>query len=211
MVHCEFDTAFGAHGRPLAPQRQRQSEGRGPSVRPGGPKEVSQGPEPPPGGALLGTVAAVRSVRGLARGLGSPVRVHARRITDLATRRRGRAAAGGACGAGSRRRQYEAAFETSDEPNADARLSEANERVATRARWLEWVDQQLEPSQIDRASEEDVEMSTSAIPTGSATARELHRADGYRHWSRNRSPGAHRPRDASRRSPPRPMGEQSGR
>ena len=42
---------------------------------------------------------------------------------------------------GRRRRQYEAAFETSDEPNAYARLSEANERVATRARWLEWVDQ----------------------------------------------------------------------
>ena len=42
---------------------------------------------------------------------------------------------------GRRRRHYEAAFETSDEPNAHARLSEANERVATRARWLEWVDQ----------------------------------------------------------------------
>ena len=40
-----------------------------------------------------------------------------------------------------RRRQYEAAFETSLEPNADARLSEANERVATRGRWLEWIDQ----------------------------------------------------------------------
>jgi hypothetical protein len=42
---------------------------------------------------------------------------------------------------GRRRRHYEAAFETSDEPNAHARLSEANERVATRARWLEWIDQ----------------------------------------------------------------------
>jgi hypothetical protein len=42
---------------------------------------------------------------------------------------------------GRRRRQYEAAFETSDEPNAHARLSEANERVATRASWLEWIDQ----------------------------------------------------------------------
>jgi hypothetical protein len=42
---------------------------------------------------------------------------------------------------GRRRRQYEAAFETSDEPNAYVRLCEANERVATRARWLEWVDQ----------------------------------------------------------------------
>jgi hypothetical protein len=42
---------------------------------------------------------------------------------------------------GRRRRQYEAAFETSDEPNAYVRLSEANARVATRARWLEWVDQ----------------------------------------------------------------------
>jgi hypothetical protein len=40
---------------------------------------------------------------------------------------------------GRRRRQYEAAFETSDESNAHARLSAANERVATRARWLEWI------------------------------------------------------------------------
>ena len=42
---------------------------------------------------------------------------------------------------GRRRRQYEAAFESSDEPNAYVRLSEANERVAARARWLQWVDQ----------------------------------------------------------------------
>ena len=42
---------------------------------------------------------------------------------------------------GRRRSQYEAAFETSDERNAYVRLCEANERVATRARWLEWVDQ----------------------------------------------------------------------
>ena len=42
---------------------------------------------------------------------------------------------------GRRRRQYEAAFETSLERNAYVRLCEANERVATRARWLEWVDQ----------------------------------------------------------------------
>jgi hypothetical protein len=41
---------------------------------------------------------------------------------------------------GRRRRQYEAAFETSDERSAYVRLCEANERVATRARWLEWVD-----------------------------------------------------------------------
>ena len=40
-----------------------------------------------------------------------------------------------------RRHQYEAEFETSLEPNAYARLCEANEGVATRARWLEWVDQ----------------------------------------------------------------------
>ena len=43
---------------------------------------------------------------------------------------------------GRRRRRYEATFETSDEPNAHARLSEANELVATRVRWLEWIDQQ---------------------------------------------------------------------
>ena len=49
----------------------------------------------------------------------------------------------GALAEQSRRgRQYEAAFETSDEPNAYARLCAANERVVTRARWLEWVDQQ---------------------------------------------------------------------
>ena len=42
---------------------------------------------------------------------------------------------------GRRRHQYEAAFETSLEPSAYVRLCEANERVATRARWLEWVDQ----------------------------------------------------------------------
>jgi hypothetical protein len=40
-----------------------------------------------------------------------------------------------------RRRQYEAEFEPSLEPSAYARLCEANERVATRARWLEWIDQ----------------------------------------------------------------------
>lgn len=40
-----------------------------------------------------------------------------------------------------RRRQYEAASETSLEPDAHSRLCEANERVATRARWLEWIDQ----------------------------------------------------------------------
>jgi hypothetical protein len=47
----------------------------------------------------------------------------------------------GALAERGRRRQYEAAFETSLELNAYVRLCEANERVATRARWLEWVDQ----------------------------------------------------------------------
>jgi len=42
---------------------------------------------------------------------------------------------------GRRRRQYEAASDTPQEPNAYVRLCEANERVATRARWLEWIDQ----------------------------------------------------------------------
>jgi hypothetical protein len=42
---------------------------------------------------------------------------------------------------GRRRLEYEAAFETSDERNAYVRLCEANEGAATRARWLEWVDQ----------------------------------------------------------------------
>jgi hypothetical protein len=42
---------------------------------------------------------------------------------------------------GRRRRQYEAAFETSLELNGYVRLCEANELVATRVRWLEWIDQ----------------------------------------------------------------------
>ena len=42
---------------------------------------------------------------------------------------------------GRRRRQYEAASDTPLEPNAYVRLCEANERVATRERWLEWIDQ----------------------------------------------------------------------
>ena len=42
---------------------------------------------------------------------------------------------------GRRHRQYEAAVETSLELNAYVRLCEANERVATRERWLQWVDQ----------------------------------------------------------------------
>ena len=40
-----------------------------------------------------------------------------------------------------RRRRHEAALGTSLEPNAHARLCEANERVATRKKWLEWIDQ----------------------------------------------------------------------
>jgi hypothetical protein len=40
-----------------------------------------------------------------------------------------------------RRGQYEAASDTSLEPNAYARLCEAKQRVATRGRWLEWIDQ----------------------------------------------------------------------
>jgi hypothetical protein len=39
------------------------------------------------------------------------------------------------------RHQYEAAFETSLELDAYVRLCEANERVVTRTRWLEWIDQ----------------------------------------------------------------------
>lgn len=40
-----------------------------------------------------------------------------------------------------RHHQHEAAVGTSLEPSAHIRLCEANERVATRARWLEWIDQ----------------------------------------------------------------------
>jgi hypothetical protein len=39
------------------------------------------------------------------------------------------------------RYEVEAAFETALERSACARLCEANERVATRKRWLEWIDQ----------------------------------------------------------------------
>lgn len=42
---------------------------------------------------------------------------------------------------GRRRRHYEAASDTPLEANAYVRLCEANERVATRERWLEWIDQ----------------------------------------------------------------------
>jgi hypothetical protein len=52
-----------------------------------------------------------------------------------------------------RRHQYEASIGTSLEPNAHLRLSEANERVATRARWLEWLDQHGDGGDSD-ASEE---------------------------------------------------------
>jgi hypothetical protein len=56
---------------------------------------------------------------------------------------------------GRRRRQCEAAFETSLEPNAysllcEALLCEANERVATRARWLEWIDQRWDRGRSTR-------------------------------------------------------------
>jgi hypothetical protein len=42
---------------------------------------------------------------------------------------------------GRRRREYEAASDTPLEPNAYVRLCEANEQVATRESWLEWIDQ----------------------------------------------------------------------
>jgi hypothetical protein len=90
-----------------------------------------------------------------------------------------------------RRHQYEAAVETSLEPNAYARLCEANERVVTRARWLEWIDQHcdrgLRPREIDSASEEDEMTSTASKPSESKPSErvarrrgELHRADGDR-------------------------------
>ena len=81
---------------------------------------------------------------------------------------------------GRRRRQYEAAFETSDERNAYVRLCEANERVATRARWLEWVDQHWDRGRSTALSEED-EMTAGKRSQPAARRRgELHRADGNR-------------------------------
>jgi len=52
------------------------------------------------------------------------------------------------------RRQYEAAFETSLEPKAYVRLCEAKERVATRARWLEWIDKHWDRGRSTAPSEE---------------------------------------------------------
>jgi len=55
---------------------------------------------------------------------------------------------------GHRRRQYEAAFETSLEPNAYVRLCEAKQRVVTRTRWLEWIDQHWDQGRSTAPSEE---------------------------------------------------------
>jgi hypothetical protein len=55
---------------------------------------------------------------------------------------------------GRRQRQYEAAFETSLEPNAYVRLCEAKQRVATRERWLEWIDQRWDRGRSTAPSEE---------------------------------------------------------
>ena len=52
------------------------------------------------------------------------------------------------------RYEVEAALETSLERNAYVRLCEANERVATRARWLEWIDQQWDRGRSTAPSEE---------------------------------------------------------
>jgi hypothetical protein len=92
--------------------------------------------------ALQGTATAVESVGGLwpatsdyhseSNPAGSLISPHDDAVGRLE---------GALAEQGRRRRQYEAAFETSDERNAYVRLSEANERVATRARWLQWVDQ----------------------------------------------------------------------
>ena len=74
---------------------------------------------------------------------------------------------------GRRRRQYEAAFEASDEPNAHARLSEARGGLSGST--------STGTEEIDRASEED-EMSTSKQSQPAATARRA----SSRHW---RPPG----------------------
>jgi hypothetical protein len=55
---------------------------------------------------------------------------------------------------GRRRHQYEAASGTSLEPSAYARLCEAKQRVVTRARWLEWVDQHWDRARSTAPSEE---------------------------------------------------------
>jgi hypothetical protein len=50
--------------------------------------------------------------------------------------------------------EVEAALETSLERSAYARLCEANERVARRERWLEWVDQHWDRGRSTAPSEE---------------------------------------------------------
>ena len=55
---------------------------------------------------------------------------------------------------GRTRHEYEAASDTPLEPNAHVRLCEANERVATRARWLEWIDQHWDRGRLTAPSEE---------------------------------------------------------
>jgi hypothetical protein len=53
-----------------------------------------------------------------------------------------------------RRHQYEAASGTSLEPDAYARLCEAKQRVATRERWLAWIDQRWDRRRSTASREE---------------------------------------------------------
>jgi hypothetical protein len=94
--------------------------------------------------AAPGSATAVGPGRGVPRHLGSPARPPASPIPphdDAVGRLEGALAE-----RGRRRRQYEAASDTPLEPNAyvrlcEVRLCEANEQVAARESWLEWIDQ----------------------------------------------------------------------
>ena len=162
-------------------------------MKAGGPGGGQPWPEPPPQ-----TVGAPGTA-------GSQVQGRSAQNLDLAnTTTRWGGWRGRLRSEGRRRRHYEAAFETSDEPNAYPAV-EANERVATRASGLSGsTSTGTEP---DRPRHEEDEMSTSKQSQPAARRRgELHRADGNRQVGHAIGALAHRPRDASRRSPPRPMG-----
>ena len=71
-----------------------------------------------------------------------------------------------------RRRRHATTFGTPVEPDAYARLCEANERVAAREKWLEWVDQHADRAK-SRALGEENEMTPMQFLEGSRTKQEM--------------------------------------
>ena len=70
-----------------------------------------------------------------------------------------------------RRDRYEAALGTALEPNAYARLCEANERAAAGEKWLEWIDRHADRGRSRALSEED-EMTPVQFFEGTRTQQE---------------------------------------